>query len=935
MSKSLFSLLFVVFLLVVPTAHAQEMGKIQGLIVDAENGEPLIGANAVVKDAEGKPAYGISTNLDGRFTLVVPVGTHNLEVSYVSYATKVVTGIEVKSGATATVNVSLPSETVQGQEIVVTARAEENSEVSMLALQQRAAVVTDGISSELMSRSSSSDAGDALKRVTGITMVDKYVYVRGLGERYSNTQLNGADVPSPEPNRRVVPMDIFPAGLLENIQVAKTFSPDLPGDFSGGSVQIRTRDFPSKLTISASASAGYNSKTTFKDVHSYAGGARDFLGYDDGTRAMPEAIKTEGSQQPLRRRGLFTTDGFTSQELQVFGLAFNNVWSPQIKSAPVNQGYSVSIGNAIGESNRELGYIFSFTYDNDYRNQNDHLIGYRVERDFQTGEEILSSVTDYQVNTSTFAVQWGTLFNTSLRLSPLHKLSVKTMYNRNADDEARIYEGYNADRATDLRVLRLRYIERGIFTGQLQGEHKFDRFLGSNIDWQVNMSRATRNEPDSREILYEERNGEWFFFNTTQSASRFFFDLEDKATGAKVDWSIPFESFGARPAKFKLGGYWTQKDRTFDVRRFRFEHGSGIWRVVDLRLPPEEIFAQENIAPGRFEIRETTQATDNYNASIDIQATYMMVDMPMTARWRFVGGLRIETADQHLTSYDPFSPVVIPIQVDLHNTDILPGTNLIYKLTEKTNLRTAYSRTLARPDFRELAPFQFDDIVGGRAETGNPDLKRTRIDNLDFRFEHYPRLGELMAVSFFYKKFHDPIEQIVQPTSTLRISYQNALGADNYGLEIEFRRRLDVLTPALENFFFNTNLTVVQSNIQIDPNVGLGVQTSGERPLQGQSPYVVNTMLGYDHLKMGFQANLLYNVFGKRIRDVGAQGLPDIYEQPRHQLDFNMKKKWSAMTFKFSAKNLLNNRVEFKQRDAVASTYEAGRSFSIGLSYDR
>ena len=328
-------------------AHAQAMGKVQGIVVDAETGESLIGANVVIKSETGAPAYGTATDLDGRFTLGAPVGTHDIEVSYISYATKKIIGVAVKADDPTLLNISLPPETMHAAEIVVTARAEQNSEVSMLAIQQKAPVVTDGISAELMSRSSSSDAGDALKRVTGITIVGgKYTYVRGLGERYSNTQVNGADIPSPEPNRRVVPMDIFPAGLLENIQVSKTFSPDQPGDFSGGSVQIKTREFPSKFTFSISTSAGYHSQTSFKDIQTYDGGSWDFFGVDDGTRALPEMLKTQAADQPVRKRGRFSTTGFTAEEIQQFGQAFANVWQPKTKTAPANQGYSISIGNA-------------------------------------------------------------------------------------------------------------------------------------------------------------------------------------------------------------------------------------------------------------------------------------------------------------------------------------------------------------------------------------------------------------------------------------------------------------------------------------------------------------------------------------------------------------------------------------------------------------
>jgi outer membrane receptor protein involved in Fe transport len=924
--------LFAVFLFCA-SVPAQDMGKIQGVIVDAETGEPLIGANVVIKDEAGVPIYGTATNLDGQFTLAAPIGTHNIEVSYITYATKIITDVIIGAKQPTTINISLPPEGLQADEIIVTAKAEQNSEVSMLAMQQKSAIVTDGISAELMSRSSSSDAGDALKRVTGITVVGgKYVYVRGLGERYSNTQVNGADMPSPEPNRRVVPMDIFPAGLLENIQVSKTFSPDQPGDFSGGSVQVKTRDFPDKFTLSFSASGGYHSQTTFKDAQTYAGGSWDFMGIDDGARSLPDIVKTQATDQPIRQRGRFSTTGFTAEEVQAFGQSFSNIWQPRTTSAPVNQSYSVSMGNAIGDGNRELGYVASFTYDNSLKNADENWNTYRITAD-PSGNQILTPFTTYSVKSTTNSILWGSLFNVSLRLSPLHKISVKTLYNRNTDDEARTYTGFNSDRGTDLLDYRLQFVERGIFTSQLSGDHHFGPLLNSNVEWMVSTSKATRDEPDNREVLYEQRNGEWTFFDITQSGSRFFFDLVDDAQSAKIDWTVPFSGFGSLASKLKFGAKWSTKDRSFDARRFRFEQSSGIQRSVDLSLDPEEIFVPENIAPGLFQLRETTRATDNYSASQDLWATYLLTDFQLSTKWRFVGGFRIENSKQSLISFDPFSTTTLPIEVALDDTDVLPGLNLVYKLTDRTNLRTAYSRTVARPDFRELAPFEFTDFIGGRAVSGNPNLKRSNIDNFDLRYETFPRLGELMAVSAFYKKFHDPIEQIIRPTAQLSVTYQNAKAATNYGLELEFRRRLDAIAPSFEPLSVNVNVTLVKSEIDIEP--GLGVQTSDSRALQGQSPYVVNVTLGYDNEDKGLQGNLLYNVFGRRISEVGAQGLPDVYEQPRHQVDLNLKKKHGKFTYKLSAKNLLDSKVLYKQAEGVYREHHAGRSFSLGMSYDR
>lgn len=830
-------------------------------------------------------------------------------------------------------NLSLKPEAIQMNEVEVTARAIQSNEAALLSFQQKSPVVTDGISAELMNHAASSDAGDALKRVTGISVVsDRYVFVRGLGERYSSTQLNGAQIPSPEPHRRVVPMDIFPAGLLENIQTAKTFSPDQPGDFAGGSVQIVTRDFPERAMFSVSTSGSFNSQTTFKDFYTYPGSSTDFLGFDDGRRALPDLIRTKAADQSVRPRGRFSTIGFTEQEMQAFGRSFENVWSSRTRTAPVNQGYGLTLGNALNREGREFGYIFSFNYSNDFETKREERNTFRMgER--PDGNPAFSPFTAYDVRTSINSVLWGAIFNSSFRPSPMHKLSLKTMYNRSAEDEGRTYEGFNSDRNTDFRNSGIRYIDRGLFSGQLIGEHHLRGLENSELTWRGTLSLAARNEPDNREVVYERRNDRWVFRDITQSGSRFFFDLKDDERGGALDWSIPFKAPAGLSAKFKVGGLWRDKDRSFDSRRFRFIPAGLIDRYVDLSRTAEELFSPENIAPDRFTITESTRATDNYLASQELWAGYAMVDMPVTHHLRLIGGARFEDSDQTVTTFDPFTPTAVPIVARLKVRDLLPGVNLVYRLSDRANLRWAYSRTLTRPDLREMAPFEYQDFVGGLTELGNPNLKHTRIDNFDTRWEVFPRPGELIAVSAFYKKFHTPIEQIVQPSAEVRITYENAKSARNYGAEMEFRKALDFLSPALKRWSVNTNLTLVRSQVALDER-GIGVQTSQKRPLQGQSPYLVNAMLAYDDPGRGASVSLFYNVFGKRIDEVGELGVPDVYEQSRHKVDFTYKQYLNPrFNVKFTAKNLLDPDVLFKQGPEVYHRYRSGRSFSLGLGY--
>lgn len=937
--KSLYSTILILILLFATSMAAyaqtdQATGKIRGLVVDSETGEPLIGTNVSLLNT----TYGTLTDMDGKFTINVPAGTYTLQASYIGYATMKVTDIKVEKNNASKVEISLKPESLDiGYEVVVTAKALQSSEAALLKLQQKSDKVLDGISAELMSKAGSSDAGDALKRVTGVTMVGKHTVVRGLGGRYSNSLLNGTKIPSPEPNRSIVPMDLFPAGLLDNVQIAKTFTPDQPGDFSGGSVQIKTKEFPQEQKMSASVSYGYNSQTTFDKTLTYNGGDLDFLGYDDGTRALPDLIDNKASDQPVRAKGMFSERGFTPEELEEFGESFQNVWSPEETTAPVNQGYSFSYGNNKEFwGKKQLGYLFSLTYSNDYNYKEGEYKVYNLG----AGDD-LEAHKDYEYESGTHSVLVGGIFNTNLRLSSLHKIGLKTIYNHTTDDEARIFEGWNEDRGAYLRNYRLRYIERGLISTQVSGDHHFFELFDSDISWKFTYSDVTRDEPDNREVMYEKRdeNSEWqLFTDQSQSGSHFFFDLDEDEIIGSLDWSIPFRSAFGHKSKFKLGGLYQTKDRLFDVRRFRFLRRGGT-NGMDLTAPPEEIFTEENIdsdnSNDRFELTESTNWEDSYKATHSILAGYAMVDMFLPLNIRFIGGARLEQSDQHLEINNPLGQEPkpgIPDEANLENTDILPSLNFVYPLGSKTNLRFAYTRTVARPDFRELAPYEFTNFVGGYPEKGNPELKRTMIDNADLRYETYPNPGELIAISVFYKYFNDPIEQYILPTAQLSISYDNADYATSYGVEVELRKSLGFLNQSLKNFSLSTNFTIMDTEVKIPDE--LGVQTSSQRALQGQSPYVINTMVAYDNLDWGTSANLMYNVWGRRIRDVGAQELPDVYEESRPQLDFILKQKLgNNISAKLSAKNLLDPYTEFTQDDQPTEKYKKGRSFSLGISY--
>ena len=917
--------------------ETQPVVKITGTVIDNDTETPIAEVSIRVTDTQIR----VKTDETGAFSLALPSGTYKIHASAPFYNTFVITDFQVSVGAAPTpLHIKLTPQVVKLDAIKLPVRLSQSSERGLLEKRMRSSRIEDSISTEEISRLPASSAGEAIKRVTGVSIVGgRYVFVRGLGERYSNTLLNNVEIPSPEPNRRVVPMDIFPASLLASLQTVKTFSPDQPGGFAGGSVQVFTKDFPEELTMSLSMSSGFNTQATGEDGLTYPGGSLDFLGFDDGSRALPNIVRDQAADLPIRERGRFTPLGFTPAEIQAFGQSFANVWSPERRQVPINQGYKFSLGNSNKIfGNKEFGYLGVISYGNS------HSYGTQVRNAFRLGlNETLSPVTSYDVERSGNEVDWGSVLNTSLRFSPEHLLSIKTLFTHTAEDETRTWEGFNADRNTDMRSTRLRYVERQLFSGQVAGMHDFN--FGEpalqtaeegpappdvSMEWRLTYSRASRDEPDTRENIYEDRgDGTFTFRDVTHSGSRFFFDLEDDEYNARVDWKIPLGAEGL----FKFGGLFRDRSRTFDVRRFRFLPADQVDATVNLSAPPETLFQIQNIAPRVFELRESTRSTDNYLADHNIYASYLMLDLPITTKWQVMTGVRLESSDQTVTTFDPFVASRKEIEANLETLDWLPGLNVTYRLTERMNLRLAASRTITRPDFRELAPFEFTDFVGGRTILGNPDLERTQIDNFDFRWETFPQIGGILAVSAFYKRFQKPIEQIVQPQAEVRITYENAEGANNYGLELEARQNLGVLTEALRKFSINTNAALISSQVVLPEDVG--IQTSSERPLQGQCPYIVNVSVGFEDPNWGISSAVAYNIFGRRLSEVGNHGVPDVYEQPRGQLDVSFSRT-VANYFKFSvsAKNLLDPYVHYKIGDATYLEYKLGRSFSFGISYN-
>lgn len=739
-------MLNVFFLFMLVISQPVKLGSLSGKIIDSETGEPIPGVSVMVVGT----TTGSTSDIDGYYKIDrIPPGTYTIIARMMGFANVTVKEVEVKEGERNILDLVLTPEAIQMEGVVTKAKRIESTVAGLRSSQKKSPAISSGISAEEIKTSAGSKASDVLKRITGLTvMSNKYVFVRGLSERYSNTQLNSSALSSPEPDKRVVPFDIFPSNLLDNIVVTKSFLPSLPGDFAGGSIRLTTKEFAQKK-VKFSTSLGYNSKTTFKDFYTYEGGGLDVLGFDDGKRALPAIIREASKTQEVIEGGQFS-GGFSAEEIENFGESFSNIWSPQVVRTPLDQSYSFFAGNEVDFLKRPLGMIVSLTYKNDYSYHEEERFYYIQGAE---GLEPRLHFEDFKV--SNMNVQWGSILNLNYKLTPFHKIGIKSTFTQTADDEIVSYGMYpNRDHNLDEKATRLRWIERSVLSTEVTGNHKIS-FLDSKINWKTNYSFARRDEPDRRDILYESEIGadNYRLADESNSGSRFFSYLNDHVLDFGLDFEIPFKQWFSLPSKFKMGGNFIYKKRNIDSRRFRFKPQD--FHEVDIYQDPEEIFVPGNIGEDGFQLEEDTRPTDNYKAKQLISAGYAMIDMPLFLKLRFIGGVRIENSDQRVTTFELFNPDADPVIGEISTTDFLPSLNFTYKLMADMNLRLGVSQTVSGPSFRELSKFEFTDI-GGHAVYGNPALQRTSIQNYDCRWEWYPGIAEYVSLAVFYKRFTNP-----------------------------------------------------------------------------------------------------------------------------------------------------------------------------------
>ncbi|HAI60031.1 MAG TPA: hypothetical protein DCM32_09165 [Xanthomonadaceae bacterium] len=824
---------------------------------------------------------------------------------------------------------------VQGEAVRV------DDQAAYLDLERMSVSVDDTLSIEQITRAGDTDAAVALRRVTGLTLVnDRFIYVRGLGERYSSVLLNGAQIPSPDPTRRVIPLDLFPTDVLEGVVVQKTYTPDMPGEFGGGTIQLRTKGIPMQPFFRASVSMGGESDTTFKDGTRYDGGSDDWTGRDRSARAPDptlDAVRRQGGF--FAGRSFANPGGFTPAEIEQVGerVAANGRYDTFRSEIGPDLGAGVSAGQRFDVSDDvRVGLLGSLRYSQSWNTQQE------TRRYFQASNAGLTQRDETELEGTTRSIDVSAFVVGGLELGSDHRFTWTSMLLRQTDDEAREETGIVDTQ--ELQRYRLRWVENSLRSNQIAGQHRIPFFEEmADFDWQYTDATARRFEPNLREYRFNfddagRRTLSLFGESNQQSWS----DLIDDSRSLDLGFKAPFAfDDGAIFGNLDLNVGRTLRDRDSYIRRygfgFRFRDPAELDRVVGLPSLGQ-IFVPPFIGPDGFVLQETTSATDNYFADQRLDYIGLGIDASFDDRFRVNIGARSESNDQRVTTFSVLQAGQVT-ESRLDERDLLPSFGATWMIDDSQQLRFGWSRTLSRPDFRELTPAPFLDPVLDLLTFGNPDLVTAEIINYDLRWEYYFSTDESLSVALFRKQFDQPIEKQLLPGSgTLLLTLANAESATNQGVEIDYFSRLGFANDwfggfDLSNWFVAANYAWIDSEIRLDPSRS-GINTNLSRPLEGQSPYVANLQIGYSDPDGVHEFAMAFNQSGERIVQVGVDTQPDVYEQPAPLLDLNWRWQFASdWSSRVRLRNLLDPAIEFRQGPFNVREFKRGREISISVEW--
>ena len=963
-------------------------GTVTGVIKDAAEDTTLFRAK-VILEGTSKGAY---SNGMGVFTLrdVTP-GTYTMRVTYLrkSYSESI-EGVVVVAGQTTTQDVSLGQTAVKSKVVQLdfSEFVDEEDETALINETKDGEQVAVAIGAEEITKKGGGTVGAAVKAVSGVSVEGgKYANIRGLRGRYVKTILNGSEIPGLDPDRNAVQLDLFPTSFLSSIKVIKSFTPDLPGDFSGGVIDIRTKDAPDSMFVKVSVGSAINPQVHGNENFlTYEGGKTDWFGYDDGSRAMPSNVKTdiENGVYPSRTDVLIDRNGARNY-ITTTNRQFNPLMAPTTMAAyraenggghvaPVDYAVNLTMGNRIhfkdSTKNRHLGYFLGFNYKRSFSFYEDGTVALYELRDHIDNTNSLTAVTDYRKNQSKDNVLIGGLASLNYKHSARSKYKLSYIHNHSGTNRTSFSQGTSLqDPGVEFRVTEMDYIQRAIDNVQLSGDHNSKSGL-HKIDWLASGTLSSQEQPDYRVVKDELNPDGTYQFGSAGRPTRFYREMSEQNTDAKFNHKLMLRETDSSHFYLKYGVSNNLKQRDFTEIRVQYDP---ISREPDYNgnvndyIAPENLGEKDNGELGLMISDALTAPRNSYTGFRSVTGAYVMTDLSITENLGFVGGVRYENTIMTVESKDETLAVT-----ELKENDIMPSVAFNLKLVDGKEVqdkrdttvyhyrdmqtRLAYNKTLARPTFREIAPYAVDDFIRGIKLVGNPNLVQSQIHNIDATSEYYPRAGELLTVSGFYKYFNKPIGLFSNPSSGGggEFEWKNLEYAHVYGVEFEFKKKLDVISPKFKNFAFSMNLTLVQSvtpilQEELDQMRIQDPYRESTRPLAGQSPYLINSTLEYELEKHGISTNISFNMFGDRLAVYSGDATPDIYEKARPELNFNFSKKLLSdrLTLKLRVKNLLNPSYtlayeykgsasayeKFEGQENYYRSFKKGTSYAVGLSY--
>lgn len=923
----------------VVTAMAQ--GTLKGKITDEKTGETLVGVTVLIPEIATLAAF---SDEDGDFELKIPNGVYTVQVRYMGYITKEIADVKIENGTITPMSLAIKEEnkTTNLKDVIVRSTLKKESLNALYIAQKNAASVSDGISAEAIRKSPDKSTGEVLKRVSGTTIQDnKFVIIRGLTDRYNTALIDNAFLPSTEPNRKAFSFDIIPSSLIDNIIISKSGTPDLPGDFAGGVINILTKEIPDKNFNSISIGSSYNTVSTFKKFETGYKTPTDIIGFDNGSRQLPKSIP---AYDQLNGRNIGTAESIK------YLSSLNNNYSITDRKALPGMSFQGSMGRLYEmKKNRRMGLTAALNYAHNETVKKDLE---RIYGNYNFKDQV------YNYNTTL-----GGLFNLSYA-TPNSKISFKNLYNRTFDDNFLTRAGYDGSLTANTRYYAFDLIQKSLFKSSLEGEHSIGGDAQKKLNWVVSYNNVTNNQPDQRKIQYVDfpNNGTYTanIGSLSKINNRLFGNLNETILNGGINYSTPYKLDFLYKSSLKIGALSLYRHRDFKNRyvgAILNQSYTGDQTML-INEGVQSLFSKSNVDNGAFSFADATGDGDKYTATATTNSAYIMSDNRINTRLRAVWGVRFESYNLNLKTKAVPSGFLNPVW-----NDFLPSLNMTYALNEKSNLRMSYFRSVARPELREIAPISYFDYELNFLINGNTDLTRSRIDNIDLRYEIFARPGEVFSASVFYKKFDKTIEnQFYAVGSSSEIKTVNYNAAFSAGVELELRKNLDFISNRnfFKNLTFYSNVAVIKSKVNLEGADQLygptAATTRTSRPMAGQSPYVINASLAYAALSGRLNFNVLYNRIGQRIFAVGGAGqFADVYEKPRNVLDYQVSCNVGKRSeFRLNIKDMLNAQTLFyidqdgnkkfeahdfgkttsdPYKDFIFQRYRQGTTFSLTYTY--